>query len=87
MDTFETFKRIDGYAKNQIIESDPTCFNGMVRVRKYRVTVELIDEPIEVIQKRIKKMWDECETHHHWDPLKAVAAEYGLELVFPANND
>ena len=68
MDTFETFQEIDGYAKTQLIQSDPSCFNGMVRVRKYKVTVELVEEPIEVIQARIQKMWDECKNHHHWGP-------------------
>ena len=80
MDTFETFKEITDYTRNQLITDEPTCFNGMVRVRKYKVTVEVIEEPIEVIQARIQKMWDECNNHHHWRPLKDAAKQYGLEL-------
>ena len=80
IDTFETFKEIDGYAKTQLIQSGPTCFNNMVRVRKYKITVELVEEPIEVIQERIQKMWDECNNHHHWRPLKEAAKQYGLEV-------
>ena len=80
METFETFTEIGGYTKRQLISEEPTCFNGLVRVRKYKITVELVDEPVEVIQARIKKMWDECKNHHHWLPLKAEAEKYGLEL-------
>jgi len=31
------------------IQKRPSCFNGMVRVRRYRITIEEIDEPVEVI--------------------------------------
>lgn len=60
----------------------PSCFNGTVKVRKYRVTVELIDESDEVIAERIRKLWRECDNGHHRMPLKAAAAEYGVELVY-----
>ena len=79
-DTFETFKEIDGYYKQRMIENEPVCFNGMVKVRKYKVTIELIDEPIEVIHARLQKLWDECKNSHHWKPLKAEAKKYGLKL-------
>ena len=82
MDSFETFREIDGHAKHQLIQDSPSCFNGMVRVRKYKVTVELIDEPIEVIHARIQKMWDECDNHHNREPLKVEAKKYDLELKY-----
>jgi len=74
--------KIDGYTKRNLRNDAPTCFNGMVRIRKYKVTIELVDEPIEVIRTRIQKMWDECDNHHHWEPLKAEAKKYGLELHY-----
>lgn len=80
-DTFETFKQIDGFAKTNVIQKEPSCFNGFVRVRKYKVTVELIDEPLDVIHARIQKLWDEGKgNHHHWEPLLAAARKHGLEL-------
>lgn len=79
-DTFETYNEVTKYAKRQMISDNPSCFNGKVSVRKYKITIELIDEPIEVIQARIQKMWDECDNHHQWDPLKAEAKKYGLAL-------
>lgn len=80
MEAFETFRKIDDYTKSNLIKDEPSCFNGNVCVRKYKVTVELVEEPIEVIQARIQKMWDECKNHHHWQPLKNEAKKYGLEL-------
>ena len=82
MDVFETFKKIDGYAKSQLICDEPTCFNGKVSVRKYKVSIDLVDEPIDVIRERIKKMWDACDNTHQWRPLKDEAAKYGLTLSF-----
>jgi hypothetical protein len=80
METFETFMKLSNYQKGNLISKEPTCFNGSVSVRKYKHTIELVEEPIEVIQARIKKLWDECDNHHHWQPLKAEAKKYGLEL-------
>jgi hypothetical protein len=58
----------------------PSCLNGDVRVHKMRVTVELVDEPVEVIQARIQDLWERCSNYHHWDPLKQAAAKVGLTL-------
>lgn len=77
---FETYKKIDDYAKRNLIDDAPSCFNGEVRVRRYKVTVEIIDEPLEVIQSRIKDLWDKNNNHHNWQPLKAVAKNYGFDL-------
>jgi hypothetical protein len=78
--TIETFRTIGGYELSSLTQKEPTCFNGKVRVRKTRITVELIDEPIEVIQERIQKLWDENKNHHNWGPLVSIGKEYNLEL-------
>ena len=44
------------------------------------MTVEEIEEPKEVLIERLRKLWSECDNHHHWGPLKATAAELGIEL-------
>jgi hypothetical protein len=79
-DTFETFREIGPYTKSNLIQPEPGAFNGNVRVRKYKVTVELVAESLEVIHARIQKLWSECENHHHWDPIQEEAKKYGLEL-------
>jgi hypothetical protein len=60
--------------------NNPSAFNGIVQVEKFRVTVDRVEEPVEVIRERIAKLWAECENHHHWAPLHAKAAKYGMEL-------
>jgi len=67
METIETFREITGYWLNELKKEDPSCFNSIVEVEKYRVTIEKIEEPKEVYQKRLQKLWDEC-TNHHAEP-------------------
>lgn len=62
------------------IQKEPSAFNGYVRVRKYRITIEMVDEPIEVIQQRLQELWDKCDNMHHYDPLKNEAKKYHYEL-------
>jgi len=76
----ETFSEPHQYAIKNMKQDCPSCFNGIVEVRKYRITVELIDEPNEVIAARIQALWDNCDNHHHWDPLRFAAKEIGYEL-------
>lgn len=79
--SFETFRDVRGsHNVGEMISKEPTVFNGNVSVRKFKVTIELIDEPIEVIQARIQKLWDVCENHHYWGPLQAAGKKYGIEL-------
>lgn len=80
MQEFETFREFGNWEIGNMKSDKPGCFNGNVVVRKNKVTIELVDEPLEVIQARIKQMWDDCDNHHHRQPLRAAAKEYGLEL-------
>jgi hypothetical protein len=58
----------------------PSAFNGGVQIRRYRVTVELIDEPIEVLRERLRKLWRESENNtHHRHPMREVAKQLGME--------
>ena len=63
-------------AMSNCISDKPSSFNSNVQVRKYKITVEMIEEPIEIIQERIINLWEECDNHHHWKPLKAMAERY-----------
>lgn len=62
-------------------QSQPSAFNGEVMVKKYRITVEEISEPIEVIEKRLQQLWDDCDNYHHWTPLKNAAESIGYTLI------
>lgn len=62
-------------------QREPSCFNGIVEVVRYRVSVERIEEPDEVIRARIGALWNASDNHHHWTPLQRVGARYGMTLV------
>jgi hypothetical protein len=59
------------------IENEPSSFNGFVRVEKYKVTIEKLDEPKQVICERLEKLWIEEKNYHHWTPLENKAKELG----------
>lgn len=77
----ETFYPFGSFELNRPYGMCPTAFNGEVRVVKYRVTVEIVEEPKEVIQQRIQKLWEECDNHHQWQPLVNKAKQFDYELV------
>jgi hypothetical protein len=77
---FETFRKLGQWEISNFIQNEPTCFNGMVSIKKYKFTVELIEEPPEVYRERLQQLWNKCDNHHHWHPLQEAALEFGLEL-------
>ena len=60
--------------------SRPLAVAGQVRVRRFRITVELLDEPVDVIQGRIRALWRESTNHKMRVELTECAAEYGMVL-------
>ena len=75
-----TFRQPGDYQLNQWIQVKPSSFNGIVNVRRYKVTVEEIPEDHSVIAERIQALWDNCKNHHEWQPLKAAAKEIGYVI-------
>lgn len=78
----ETFRAVGDYEAGNLKQDAPSCFNGIVRVKRYRITIEEIEEPNEVIKARIQQLCDESKNHHDWCPLQIAAHKYGLELKF-----
>lgn len=76
----ETF-RPPGWTIDRLRDDQPSAFNGEVRVRRYRITVELIDEPEQVIKDRLVALWRQTNNHHQREPIRAMAASYGLDLL------
>ena len=77
---FETFTRVGDWEVRRLKQDSPSCFNGAVSVRRYRITIEKIEEPIEVLQARLQELWENCDNHHEWGSLKSEAARLGYEL-------
>ncbi len=78
---FETFRTFGSYELTSLKKDNVSVFNGIVEVEKYRVTIERIDEPKEAYRERLQKLWEECDNHHHWDPIRRKANELGVELT------
>lgn len=40
----------------RLLNQEPSVFNGEVRVERYRITIERIDEPAEVMKERLQQL-------------------------------
>jgi len=76
---FETFLEIGPWQVSQLTRTTPSAMNHHVMVRRYRVTVEEIDEPDEIIRDRIRELCWDCVNHNEWGALQAMAREYGMD--------
>jgi hypothetical protein len=77
----ETFRRPGMYEQQNLTSTKPTVFNDVVSVRRYRITIEEISEPNEVIAARLQELWDTTDNHHNWTPIRHIADEIGYTLI------
>lgn len=76
---FETFREMGDWEVINM-RRGPSCFNGNVSAIKYRITVEIVEEPQDVIAARLEKLWRECDNHHHYQPIFTTAKRLGVDL-------
>lgn len=81
---FETFRKIGTYQLRDLKQDEPSCFNQEVNVKRYRVTIEEIEEPVEVLAERLRLLWQNSRNIHDLDPIHAVAKQLGIELDWSA---
>jgi hypothetical protein len=74
---FETFREPSEWWVSQLEGAKPNAMNGRVQVQRYRITVELIDDP-DGDAERLQKLWDECSNSHHFGPLRKEAQRLGV---------
>jgi len=75
-------KTIEGFGAPRVdLPAVPYCFNGAAHVFRYRVTIERIEEPAEVLRARIQDLWETSDNSHDMPALKAAAAEAGVEIA------
>jgi len=77
---FETFQRPSYYLLRGLERNAPDVFNGQAHVRRWRVTVEPIEEADDVIYARLLDLWERSANMHEFDPLRAAARALGREL-------
>lgn len=78
--SIETFRDVGLWELSNLTQNEPSCHNGSIRVRKFRVTIEPIDEPNEIIAERLQALWDTSDNHHEYEPLRRYAKSIGYEL-------
>lgn len=79
----ETFTNVRTFETRNLILDEPGCWNSEVRFRKTRVTIEIVEEPQEVLAARLQDIWDTCDNYHHVRPLRDAAESIGYE--YPNN--
>lgn len=70
-------KVVISYSPPQLnyVSMEPNVFNNRVSWRKYKTTIEVVDEPLETLQERLELLWSESDNHHHYWPLMEAAKE------------
>lgn len=79
--TVETFRALDRFEINNFTQTEPSAMNGTCRVIKYKISIERIEEPIEVYSERLNKLWDENDNYHNWDCVRSAANKLGVTLI------
>jgi hypothetical protein len=70
-----------GFSSVLLLHEQPSCVNADLRLRRYRITAELIEESIEVLRERLRKLWRETDRNtHYWDTMREAAVELGMSL-------
>ena len=77
---FETFKEIGDYEISNMKDDKPSAFNHFVRVVKYRVTIEEVEEDKSIIEERLNHLWENCNNHHHHSTIEKKALQHGIVL-------
>jgi len=62
----DNFYSLDDLVRNN---GEPTAFNSDVRIKKYKITLEEILEPLEVLKERIKDLYKKETNYHNKDAL------------------
>ncbi len=78
--SFETLREIGMYEISNLTQKEPSFFNGWIRIKKYKVTIEEVVEPKEVYEQRIQELWDKCDNPRYHQSIIAVAESIGYEL-------
>jgi hypothetical protein len=76
-----TFRQIGSYELSNMKQDTPSCFNGIVRIEKYKITVEKIEEEKEIYKERLQELWDTSTNRHDYMPLKNKADSLGIQLT------
>jgi hypothetical protein len=66
----ENFYELDNLERNN---KEPTAFNSTVRIKKYKITIELIEEPLERLKERLKELYKKETNWHNKEALNGYS--------------
>ena len=75
-----TYKHIEQYDLRNLQEEAPYVRNHSIGYRKYAITIELIDEPNDVLCERLEHLWVSSTNHHDSDVLRSEAKKLGYKF-------
>lgn len=70
-----------GYWLSSQRKDSPSCFNGYVSVYKWKISIEKVEEPIEVIQERLETLYRQSDNHHDYQPLQNFVKSIGYTFT------
>lgn len=76
----EVFGLPNDYVLGQLGRQEPAVWNGEVLVKRYRVTVEEIEEPLPVLKERLEKLLKKRGHISHHAAILAEAKRLGVTL-------
>jgi hypothetical protein len=76
----ETFRKLGYFETRDWEQKEPSVWNGEVKIRRYRITIEEIPESVEVLADRLQTLWDLSDKYHHSEPLLNAAKRLGYAL-------
>jgi hypothetical protein len=76
----EVFGMPSEYALNSLGKTEPNVWNSKVNVKRYRITVEEIDESKEVIKERLLEMLKQRGHISHPQSIREEAKRLGIDL-------
>ena len=78
--SFETFRNMsENYWKNSLKQDKPSSVNSL-SYRKYKVSIELIEETSEVLIERLLDLLSKTTNHYHASPIKSELRRLGYEI-------
>lgn len=76
---FETYGDPTHFIERLVTEK-PSALNNIIRVQRYRITVELIEEPKEVLKCRLLELSNEGGHIDRRKRIRAAASKLGITL-------
>lgn len=76
----ETFFPIEDYEILNWENYQPSCVNGSLNIEKYRITIEKIDEPKQIIKDRLRLLLRKCKNFHHYEAFQKKAKKLNIKI-------